>query len=239
LKCIITDTTAYIYFVFNIRPPSEFSISKEIAYHPTNENLIVLGSYPIIKSEDKGVTWETIVEFEHDEDLYDIFSTNFEFDTRGSNRLYGIGQKKNDSYSYMIPKSICYSDDFGATWVELCEISLGKDDYVIDFVQHDSKIYTYSKNYKVHQIDLELLESAVEEITADNCSVSVSVVGNNLQINSQTTISNVDIFNIGGVKVAAQESPANSIDISNLANGTYIARLQAVNGNTVSVKFNK
>ena len=73
---------------------SEFSSSKEIVYHPTNENLIVLGSYPIIKSEDKGVTWETIVEFELDEELYDIFSTNFEFDTRGSNRLYGIGQKK-------------------------------------------------------------------------------------------------------------------------------------------------
>ena len=140
----------------------------------------------------------------------------------------------------MIPKSICYSDDFGATWVELCEISLGEEDYVIDFVQHDNKIYTYSKNYKVHQIDLELLESSVEEVAIDNGTVSVSVVGNSLQINSKTPISMVEIYNISGVKLHSSEMLEGAVvDISALTKGTYVARLYASNGNSVSIKFNK
>ena len=203
-----------------------FVLANDVAFHYSNPDIIALIGDKVVISKDRGKTWGLTHNFEYYNS--DLFLLKSEFDHRGTDRLYA-SQANN----------IIYSDDFGVTWNKLCEIGDNESNYIADFVQNNTFIYCISKNFKVYQIDLELLESAVEEVSIDDGRVSVSVVGNNLQINSQTTISNVDIFNIGGVKIAAQESPANSIDISNLANGTYIARLQAVNGNTVSVKFNK
>ena len=57
----------------------------------------------------------------------------------------------------------------------------------------------------MYEVDLELLESSVEEVAIDNGTVSVSVVGNSLQINSKTPISMVEIYNISGVKLHSSE----------------------------------
>ena len=212
-----------------------FDGAAGIAYHYSNPDIIVVNGWKVMKSVDKGKSWEIVYRNGGAKPEYTI--NYIEFDKRGSNRLYGT---KWDTSKYQTQNQLYYSDNFGATWVELCEISLEEDDYVIDFVQHDNKIYTYSKNYKVHQIDLELLESSVEEVAIDNGKVSVSVVGNSLQINSKTPISMVEIYNISGVKLHSSEMLEGAVvDISALTKGTYVARLYASNGNSVSIKFNK
>lgn len=193
--------------------------ANTIAFHYSNPDIVIIGGFPSVISTDRGETWNVIEEAN---------CINFDFDTRGSDRLYSFGSR-----------SISISDDFGVTWNELCQINLDNDDEIIDFVQHEDVIYTYSKNYKVHKIDLSLLETAVDEIIAENANISLNIAGNNLRINSQIEISSIEIYSIGGIKLLSQKYTSEGINISDLLQGTYIARLQTTDGRSLSVKFNK
>ena len=112
-------------------------------------------------------------------------------------------------------------------------------DYIENFVQREDKIYAITKEYKVYQIDLSQIETSVETIGVGNENVSVKVEGNNLRINSQSEISSIEIYSIGGIKLLSQAMTDGAVDISNLLQGTYIARLQTADGRSLSVKFNK
>ena len=193
--------------------------AKTIAFHYSNPDIIIVGSYPCVISTDKGLTWNIIKDAER---------FNFDFDTRGSDRLYACGRQ-----------NISYSDDFGKTWYELCEIPLYSDDEIIDFVQHEGVIYTYSKKNKVHQIDLSLLETSIDALSAENVGVTLSVAGDMLKVNAETPVTNIEVYNISGIKLLSQAMTDGDVDIANLLQGTYVARLQTVDGRSLSVKFNK
>ena len=199
----------------------------DVAFHYSDVNKIVLNGNPISVSKDCGKTWEVTKNWGYENK--DLYLIQTEFDTRGSDRLYATRSN-----------ILLYSDDFGANWNELCVVGESSSDYIANFVQQNDKIYTITKEYKVYEVDLELLESSVEEVAIDNGKVSVSVVGNSLQINSKTPISMVEIYNISGVKLHSSEMLEGAVvDISALTKGTYVARLYASNGNSVSIKFNK
>jgi hypothetical protein len=172
-----------------------------------------------------GKTWEITKEWGADNSQ---FVSKADFDTRGSDRLYGTRGNV-----------LLYSDDFGANWTELCTIGEDASDSINNFVQREDKIYAITKGFKVYQIDLSQIETSVEVIGIGNENVSVSVEGNNLRINSQSEISSIEIYSIGGIKLLSQKYASEGIDISDLLQGTYVARLQTVDGRSLSVKFNK
>ena len=206
---------------------SNFVSANDVAFHNINSDIIALVGDKVIISKDCGKTWEVTKNWGYENK--DLYLIQTEFDTRGSDRLYATRSN-----------ILLYSDDFGANWNELCVVGESSSDYIANFVQQNDKIYTITKEYKVYEVDLELLESSVEEVAIDNGTVSVSVVGNSLQINSKTPISMVEIYNISGVKLHSSEMLEGAVvDISALTKGTYVARLYASNGNSVSIKFNK
>ncbi|MBR5787743.1 MAG: T9SS type A sorting domain-containing protein [Muribaculaceae bacterium] len=172
-------------------------------------------------SKDCGETWEITNK------NYCVLS-RLDFDTRGSDRLYGTRDN-----------ILLYSDDFGANWSEMCQVGENSLDYIENFVQREDKIYAITKEYKVYQIDLSQIETSVEAIGIGNENVSVSVEGNNLRINSQSEISSIEIYSIGGIKLLSQKYASEGIDISDLLQGIYIARLQTADGRSLSIKFNK
>ena len=196
-----------------------------VAYHYSNPNNILVIGMPIVASKDMGKTWEITKEWGADNNQ---FVSKADFDTRGSDRLYGTRSNV-----------LLYSDDFGANWTELCIVGEDASDSINNFVQREDKIYAITKGFKVYQIDLSQIETSVETIGVGNENVSVSVEGNNLRINSQIEISSIEIFNISGIKLLEQRVPTADIDIANLSQGTYVARLQTVDGRSLSVKFNK
>ena len=205
---------------------SSFLTTNDVAYHYTDPNKIVLVGEPIVASKDMGKTWEITKEWRYGNDLLIIL--NADFDTRGSDRLYGTRDN-----------ILLYSDDYGANWEEMCQVGENSLDYIENFVQREDKIYAITKEYKVYQIDLSQIETSVEAIGVGNENVSVSVEGNNLRINSQSEISNIEIYSIGGIKLLSQAMTDGAVDISNLLQGIYIARLQTADGRSLSVKFNK
>lgn len=204
---------------------SGFVYICDVAYHYTDSNKIVLIGMPIVASKDMGKTWEITKNWRSDNSQ---FVSNADFDTRGSDRLYGTRDN-----------ILLYSDDYGANWSEMCQVGENSLDYIENFVQREDKIYAITKEYKVYQIDLSQIETSVETIGVGNENVSVSVEGNNLRINSQSEISNIEIYSIGGIKLLSQKYATEGIDISDLLQGTYIARLQTADGRSLSVKFNK
>jgi hypothetical protein len=84
-----------------------------------------------------------------------------------------------------------------------------------------------------------LLETSIDALSAENVGVSVSVIGNDLHIKTQTPISSVEVYNISGIKLISQPCAIGNIDITCLTKGTYIVRVQTVDGRITSVKFNK
>ncbi len=197
----------------------EITEANTIAFHYANPDIIVIGGYPCIKTTDKGNTWEVIE---------GANSSGFDFDTRGTDRMYRFEGN-----------SLLYSDDYGINWNTLCEINLENDDQIIDFTQHDIYIYTYSKKYKVHQIDLSILETAIDEVTTEEKGITLSVVGNVLKITTPTSFSLIEIYDIAGNRVLSHPFSNGITDISDLMQGTYVARLTSSDKETICIKFYK
>jgi hypothetical protein len=86
---------------------------------------------------------------------------------------------------------------------------------------------------------MSLLETSIDALSAENVGVSVSVIGNDLHIKTQTPISSVEVYNISGIKFISQPCAIGNIDITYLTKGTYIVRVQTADGRSLSVKFNK
>ena len=204
-----------------------FMMTKDIAFHYSDPNKIIVAGNKIVVSEDGGKTWQNINR--NSEELYDrTIIHNYEFSKSGSDRLYIT----DNNHLY-------YSEDYGMTWNELYVLNLTGGDKIKDFIQYSKMIYAYTTFGKVYQMSLGDLEASVETIGVGNENVSVSVEGNNLRINSQSEISNIEIYSIGGIKLLSQAMTDGTVDIANLLQGIYIARLQTADGRSLSVKFNK
>ena len=200
-------------------PSNGFEKISDAAFHYTNPDIIVLAGKPNMVSKDCGESWEITNK------NYCVLS-RLDFDSRGSDRLYGTRGNV-----------LLYSDDFRANWTELCTVGEDASDSINNFVQREDKIYAITKEYKVYQIDLSQIETSVEAIGIGNENVSVSVEGNNLRINSQSEISSIEIYSIGGIKLLSQKYASEGIDISDLLQGTYIARLQTADGQCITRKI--
>lgn len=172
-------------------------------------------------SKDCGDTWEITNKG------YSVLS-RLDFDTRGSDRLYGT---RNNI--------LLYSDDFGANWTELCTVGEDASDSINNFVQREDKIYVITSEFKVYQIDLSQLETSIDAISADNNNAMLSIAGDVLKVNAQTPVTNIEVYGISGIKLLSQEYTSEGIDISDLARGTYVARLLTADGRPISIKFNK
>ena len=204
-----------------------FMITHDIAFHYSDPNKILLIGNKIVLSEDGGKTWQHLTYSKNELDCIDR-KFKFEFSKSGSDRLYITDNNL-----------LYYSDDYGVTWNELYELDLEEGDKIEDFLQHSKMIYSYTSSGKIYQMNLEELEASVEAIGVGSENVSVKVEGNNLRINSQSEISSIEIYSIGGIKLLSQKYASDGINISDLLQGIYIARLQTVDGRSLSVKFNK
>ena len=69
--------------------------------------------------------------------------------------------------------------------------------------------------------------------------VMLSVAGDMLKVNAETPVTNIEVYNISGIKLLSQAMTDGTVDIANLLQGTYVARLQTIDGRSLSVKFNK
>ena len=197
------------------------------AFHYSDSNIIVAVGTPTVVSKDCGKTFEyTRDKWSNSDDVIGI--SRCDFDTRGSNRLYGV---RNNL--------LLYSDDFGASWKKVCKIGNVEADYIRNFTQKGNKIYAITDNYKAYQIDLSLLEASIDAVSAENMGVTLSVVGDMLKVNAETPVTNIEVYNISGIKLLSQVMTDGAVDIANLLQGTYVARLQTADGRSLSVKFNK
>ena len=193
-----------------------FIEATDATFHYSNPDIMVVIGKPNMVSKDYGKTWEITSE--------EFLVDRANFDTRGSDRIYGTRGC-----------ALMYSDDLGAKWTEIYRI----ENDISNFVQQNDKIYAITDNFKAYQIDLSLFEVSIDAVSAEKEGVTLSVVGDVLKINAQTPVTNIEIFNIGGIKLLEQRVPTADIDIANLSQGTYVARLQTTDGRSLSVKFNK
>ena len=193
-----------------------FIEATDAAFHYSNPDIMVVIGKPNMASKDYGKTWETTCE--------EFLVDKANFDTRGSDRLYGTREGV-----------LLYSDDIGANWTNLCKM----EGNISNFTQQNDKIYAITTDNKVYQIDLSLLEASIDVVSAESMGVTLSVAGDILKVNAQTPVTNIEVYNVGGIKLLSQPMTDGTIDISDLLQGTYIARLQTADGSSLSVKFNK
>lgn len=181
-----------------------FVETNDVAYHYSNEDIIVLIGEPIMVSKDCGETWEVTKEFGYENK--NSFILKSDFDTRGRDRLYGVRDK-----------SLLYSDDFGANWSELCEIGSN----IANFTQKGNKIYLVTKSYKVYQIDLEKLETFIDEVTEADSNVIAVVSGNQIHIEGVAAGAKVEVYSMNGVLVYSGTEHLITVDDK----GIYIVRV--------------
>jgi hypothetical protein len=89
------------------------------------------------------------------------------------------------------------------------------------------------------QIDLANIEVGINEIKGANVSVYPNPATHVLNLKATTAISQVEIVNILGETVSTENGNVSTINVADLANGLYIARVHATNGQTATVKFTK
>lgn len=202
--------------------PKSFYDATSIAFHSTNSDLIVLAGGNVVKSSDGGITWEEMHTSDYENDYIDYLS----FDTRGSDRLYGTSKGKG----------MMYSDDFGKTWEEYYSIPTDNSK-IADFEQYGSKLYILMSDYTLYELDLELIDSAVEEVTED--SLYLTICANALQFSSDSEIARVEIYRADGMLLHSVENnaKAGNIDISALSEGVHIAVFTTSDGHTISKKI--
>lgn len=80
--------------------------------------------------------------------------------------------------------------------------------------------------------------SSVSEIDADSeISLSFNDNGDCLLIQSPVSVAHIDIVDMSGSIVISENRPAETVNVSSLAAGVYVVRLQADNGYTYCVKL--
>lgn len=80
--------------------------------------------------------------------------------------------------------------------------------------------------------------TGVEEFDG-NVTIYPNPATNVLNINSSESIDNVVIYNVAGQMVMSENGNVQSVNISNLAAGSYIARIQTADGNIFNQRFVK
>lgn len=92
-------------------------------------------------------------------------------------------------------------------------------------------------DYTLYELDLELIDSAVEEVAEDSLSLTISA--DTLQFSSASEIAQVEIYSADGMLLHSAESNANdgNIDISALSAGVHIAVFTTSDGQTISKKI--
>ena len=231
-----TDYLAWLEYHFyisfdkgkNIHSAVEnFMMTKDISFHYSDPNKILIAGDKMVLSEDGGKTWKNINC--NSNELYDgTIIHNYEFSKSGSDRLYIT----DNNHLY-------HSDDYGVTWNKLYELNLEEGDKIIAFVQHGQMIYAYTSFGKVYQMNLGELEASIDVVSAESMGVTLSVVGDILKVNALIPVTNIEVYNVGGIKLLSQPMTDGLIDISDLLQGTYITRLQTADGRSLSIKFNK
>ncbi len=205
---------------------SIFLSATGIAFHPSDPNIIVLAGGNVVKSSDGGHSWDEMINDIHSYDQGGI--DDITFDLREGNRLFGTSQGKG----------MMYSDDFGKTWNEYYPIPT-ENSKIADFEQYGSKLYILMADYTLYELDLELIDSAVEEVAEDSLSLTISA--DTLQFSSASEIEQVEIYSADGMLLHSAESNANdgNIDISALSAGVHIAVFTTSDGQTISKKIIK
>ncbi len=205
---------------------TNFLNATGIAFHPSDPNIIVLAGGNVVKSSDGGHSWDEMINDIHSYDQGGI--DDITFDLREGNRLFGTSQGKG----------MMYSDDFGKTWNEYYPIPT-ENSKIADFEQYGSKLYILMADYTLYELDLELIDSAVEEVAEDSLSLTISA--DTLQFSSASEIEQVEIYSADGMLLHSAESNANdgNIDISALSAGVHIAVFTTSDGQTISKKIIK
>lgn len=206
--------------------------ATDIECHPTNPDYIILAGNNIKRSRDKGNTWEDAgTKFDYDQGISKLI-----FDKRGSDRLYGILKlpfDRDECYN------VYYSDDLGSTWKLLEEKVFSYEGPIAAFEQYGSKLYFLSTEFYLSELDLELVEAALND--AEVSDMIVSVDDNRLIFNNNEEITQIDIVKTNGMKLLSTSiaGASGSIDISQLETGGYIAVFQTESGGKIRKKFIK
>jgi gas vesicle protein len=96
------------------------------------------------------------------------------------------------------------------------------------------KTYYWDDMYFGVYTDVNELNASV-----NNASVYPNPAENNLYIRSNTTVTQVAIYNVLGARLKEVGNPSNSINVSDLKSGVYIIKMTDSNGKTVTSVFLK
>lgn len=131
-----------------------------------------------------------------------------------------------------------------------------KDDIAIPFASSDNLIVTESGTYKVRvdhplcpnmgfflePLSFEFIDCSLDNVElefSESLIVSPNPAQNILKIQTQETISEINVYDLLGKKVAAKQLSPSSIDVSFLDQGIYLIKVENENNKLFFAKFIK
>lgn len=200
-----------------------FHMPKSIAFHSTNADIVAVAGVSVAVSKDGCKTWEFTSELNQFALPVPYYIA---FDQCGGDRLYGADTQKMN-----------YSDDFGATWKELCELPF--DGELTDFTQYGSKIYCISSECEICEIDLEKTDVGVSEVIT-NDAIRMRFGENQISWQSEKTISRVEVISADGIILAQQQtdSPQGEMAFNDKFTGVAVIAFYTADGQRITRKIN-
>ena len=200
-----------------------FHMPKSIAFHSANADIVAVAGVSVAVSKDGCKTWEFTSELNQFALPVPYYIA---FDQCGGDRLYGADTQKMN-----------YSDDFGATWKELCELPF--DGELTDFTQYGSKIYCISSECEICEIDLEKTDVGVSEVIT-NDAIRMRFGENQISWQSEKTISRVEVISADGIILAQQQtdSPQGEMTFSDELTGVAVVAFHTADGQRITRKIN-
>jgi len=184
-----------------------------LAFHPSNPNIILSGEEGrISKSIDKGVSWNSIFLNDY------LYISKLVFDNSDPNIVYAAGylnSPKSDSIF------IYKSTDCGSTWSRVFQQYLEDCGDIHDFILFENKLVIVTRNLGLYTLDLTYL--SVGEVLS-NQHLELYPNPTNSWVYLPKSATNIELTNPFGQIISKHKAIiGNRIDLTNFANGTYIA----------------
>ncbi|MCZ4319224.1 T9SS type A sorting domain-containing protein [Aequorivita viscosa] len=195
--------------------------------NPLNsDQYLISTTQGIFASADKGATWTQIFDEQVDRAYYS---------SQNEDQIVAI---THYSDGWLYPKAdarIVYSFDNGANWEEISAEALGylnTASSTVQFVDDRADVYfgTFDLGLVKYSIDLFVLGTTTNE-TASEIAIFPNPANDSFSVNaSNKNVEGVTIYNVTGQLVMATTSQLDNIDISQLASGMHLVKINTDEG---------
>lgn len=219
----------------NYEIPGGDNCVHQIAFHPTNPDIMVFGGEGVFgKSTDKGKTWEIKNHWNDPNCLYFI---KVLFDEENPDILYSSGYS-----SYSTRKDTIYvyrSTDTGDTWSLAYKEYLGVDcGIIIDMVKYKNKLIFYSRDCGLFELDVNTIPLSIQTVDINpDVNIYPNPVRNTLYFNTKANIERIEMIDTTG-RIIQKTVPENNstVNVSRLGKGICFAVFH-VNGQKIIKKL--